>query len=270
MPVAEFAGSRGWGYDGVLLYAPHPAYGTPEDLKALVDAAHGRGLMVMLDVVYNHFGPEGNYLPLYAPDFFTRAPHALGRRRSPTSAPPVRALLHRQRALLARASSASTACGSTPSTTSATDCRGEILEEIAERCAPPSPTGHVHLATEDNRNITRLHERGAGRQRRASTPPSGTTTSTTSPTSSPPARPRATTSTSPRAAGRKLARALAEGFAYQGEPSTYAAASRAACRAAHLPPTAFIDFLQNHDQVGNRAFGERLTGAGAGRRWLAR
>src|SRR5437870_4950209 len=60
MPLADFAGSRNWGYDGVLWYAPDSAYGGPEDLKALIDAAHQRGLMMMLDVVYNHFGPEGN------------------------------------------------------------------------------------------------------------------------------------------------------------------------------------------------------------------
>ncbi|PWE53984.1 hypothetical protein DEM27_23975, partial [Metarhizobium album] len=59
MPVAHFPGERGWGYDGVLQYAPHRAYGTPEEFKALIDAAHQRGLMVFLDVVYNHFGPEG-------------------------------------------------------------------------------------------------------------------------------------------------------------------------------------------------------------------
>ena len=71
MPVADFAGSRNWGYDGVLPYAPAHPYGTPDELKALIDEAHGLGLMVFLDVVYNHFGPEGNYLSLYAPSFFT-------------------------------------------------------------------------------------------------------------------------------------------------------------------------------------------------------
>ena len=70
MPLADFPGRRGWGYDGVLLYAPEARYGRPGDLKALVDAAHARGVAVFLDVVYNHFGPEGNYLHRYAPDFF--------------------------------------------------------------------------------------------------------------------------------------------------------------------------------------------------------
>ena len=72
MPVGEFSGRRGWGYDGVGLYAPHHAYGDPADLKLLVDACHQRGLAVLLDVVYNHLGPEGNYLPRFGPYFTDR------------------------------------------------------------------------------------------------------------------------------------------------------------------------------------------------------
>jgi maltooligosyltrehalose trehalohydrolase len=71
MPVADFPGARNWGYDGVLPFAPDAQYGRPEDLKRLVQSAHRHGLMVLLDVVYNHFGPEGNYLHVYAPQFFT-------------------------------------------------------------------------------------------------------------------------------------------------------------------------------------------------------
>jgi len=67
MPIATFPGSRGWGYDGVDLYAPYPPYGTPNELAAFVDACHARGLAVLLDVVYNHFGPDGNYWQTYAP-----------------------------------------------------------------------------------------------------------------------------------------------------------------------------------------------------------
>jgi maltooligosyltrehalose trehalohydrolase len=72
MPVAEFSGSRGWGYDGVDLYAPHHAYGGPEGLKRLVNACHAKGLAVLLDVVYNHVGPSGNYLERFGPYFTTR------------------------------------------------------------------------------------------------------------------------------------------------------------------------------------------------------
>ena len=74
MPVSEFPGSAGWGYDGVDLYAPHHAYGSPDDLKTLVNACHEKGLAVILDVVYNHLGPAGNYLPRFGP-YFTDAYH---------------------------------------------------------------------------------------------------------------------------------------------------------------------------------------------------
>src|SRR5207244_11967721 len=75
MPIAVFPGTRGWGYDGTYLYAPSSRYGRPEDLKRLVEACHERGLAIFLDVVYNHFGPEGNYLPTIAPYFFTQRHH---------------------------------------------------------------------------------------------------------------------------------------------------------------------------------------------------
>ncbi len=71
MPVAEFPGRFGWGYDGVDLYAPSRLYGTPDDLRAFVDRAHALGIGVILDVVYNHLGPDGNYLAEFSPDYFT-------------------------------------------------------------------------------------------------------------------------------------------------------------------------------------------------------
>ncbi|HVF17542.1 MAG TPA: alpha-amylase family glycosyl hydrolase, partial [Steroidobacteraceae bacterium] len=69
LPIATFPGRRGWGYDGVLPFAPHPTYGRPDDLKRLIEAAHAHGISMILDVVYNHFGPEGNYLHRYASGF---------------------------------------------------------------------------------------------------------------------------------------------------------------------------------------------------------
>jgi maltooligosyltrehalose trehalohydrolase len=75
MPIADFPGDRNWGYDGVLIYAPARCYGSPEDLRMLVDAAHGRGIAVILDVVYNHFGPDGNYLARFSDQYFSRKHH---------------------------------------------------------------------------------------------------------------------------------------------------------------------------------------------------
>ncbi len=75
MPLADSPGRCNWGYDGVLPFAPEHSYGRPESLKRFVQSAHERGLMVLLDVVYNHFGPDGNYLHLYAPQFFTTRHH---------------------------------------------------------------------------------------------------------------------------------------------------------------------------------------------------
>ena len=72
LPVAEFSGEHGWGYDGVDLFAPHHAYGGPDGLKRLIDACHGHGLAVIMDVVYNHLGPSGNYLSLFGPYFTQR------------------------------------------------------------------------------------------------------------------------------------------------------------------------------------------------------
>ena len=72
MPVAEFPGARGWGYDGVDLFAPHHSYGGPDAMKRFVDAAHGHGLGVILDVVYNHLGPEGSYIAKFGPYFTDR------------------------------------------------------------------------------------------------------------------------------------------------------------------------------------------------------
>ena len=72
MPLATFPGRRGWGYDGVDLFAPFPAYGTPAELAAFVRACHACGLAVLLDVVYNHLGPDGNYLAQYGPYFTDR------------------------------------------------------------------------------------------------------------------------------------------------------------------------------------------------------
>ena len=105
MPLADFPGRRNWGYDGVLPFAPDSSYGAPDDLKRLVDRAHGLGLMMFLDVVYNHFGPAGNYLHAYAQSFFTerhQTPWGAGLNFDGPESEAGAGLLRPQRAVLAR------------------------------------------------------------------------------------------------------------------------------------------------------------------------
>ncbi|MFD1912205.1 malto-oligosyltrehalose trehalohydrolase [Halodurantibacterium flavum] len=253
MPVAQFAGNRGWGYDGVLPYAPHPAYGSPDDMKAFVDACHRHGLMVLLDVVYNHFGPEGNYLGAYAPDFFdpdrqTPWGNAIAYDRDPVR----RFFIENALYWMEEFHLDGLRLDAVDHVRDPSD--PEILAEIALRVREKFP--NAHLTTEDNRNITRLHERdGMGRPRLYSGEWNDDFHNV--------AHVIATGETEGYYADfaedhwTKFARALAEGFIWQGEYSAHADAARGA-PSAHLPPTAFVDFLQNHDQTGNRAFGERL------------
>ena len=235
---------------------PIAAYGTPDELKALVDAAHDHGLMIFLDVVYNHFGPDGNYLQLYAPQFFrddvtTPWGAAIDFRR-----PEVRALLHRERALLADGISLRRAALRRRARHRRTDWLDEMAAEVR---ATVEPGRHVHLVLEHDGNDA------VASAARTSTR-SGTTTRINVLHVLLTGEDDGYYADYAEQPAWKLARCLAEGFVYQGEPSPYRRASRAACRAADLPPTAFVLFLQNHDQIGNRAFGERLTDAGRTRR----
>ena len=248
MPVAQFAGSRGWGYDGVLPYAPHPAYGTPDDLRAFVDAAQQRGLMVLLDVVYNHFGPEGNYLHAYAEPFFDASRHTpWGAGIDYTRTPVRRFFIENALYWLREFRLDGLRLDAIDQIRDPSE--PELLVELAQEVRARITDRPVHLTTEDNRNVTHLHERRNGAvalhtaewnddmHNAAHVLATGEADAYYRPFADDPSR--------------HLARALAEGFAFQGpergEPS------------AHLPPAAFVDFLQNHDQTGNRALGERLV-----------
>ncbi|MFQ8430990.1 malto-oligosyltrehalose trehalohydrolase [Amaricoccus sp. W119] len=257
MPVSQFDGNRGWGYDGVLLRAPHNAYGTPDDLRALVDAAHARGLMVLLDVVFNHFGASGNYLAAYAPEFFREgAPTPWGAAIAYDRAPVRRFFIdaalgwigeYRLDGLRLDAIDHVRDPGSDP----------EILIEIAREIRAAFPDREIHLTTEDNRNVTHLHERGEG----------GAVPLYTAEWNDDFHNAAHVIATGEIEGyyedfaehhWETFGRILAEGFGYQGEHSPHGGGARGT-PSAHLPPLAFVDFLQNHDQVGNRAFGERLS-----------
>ncbi|HTU55861.1 MAG TPA: malto-oligosyltrehalose trehalohydrolase [Acetobacteraceae bacterium] len=252
MPLADFPGRRNWGYDGVLPYAPDAGYGPPEALKALIDAAHGLGLMVLLDVVYNHFGPDGNYLAAYAGAFFRRDTATPWGTAIDFRQPEVRAFFT-DNALLwlleyrfdGLRFDAVHAIGDR-----------DFLRELASSLrGAVEPGRDVHLVLENDENDSGLlragpDELGFDAQWSDDAHHALHVLLTGERSGYYADYPE------PAAA---LARALAEGFAYQGEPSEYRHTARRGTKSGHLPPTAFVAFLQNHDQVGNRAFGERLT-----------
>ncbi len=257
MPLADFGGRWNWGYDGVLPFAPDESYGTPEQLKQLIDAAHGYGLMVFLDVVYNHFGPDGNYLHRYAPQFFTE------RRQTPWGAaidyakPPVRDFFINN-ALYWIQEYRFDGLRLDAVHEIVDERRPTILEDIAVAVhAAVGPDRHVHLVLENDDNAAQLLARtrdGAPLHYTAQWDDDVHHAAHVVLT-------REDSGYYADYADRPLARlgrGLAEGFIYQGERSPYRDRARGQ-PSADLPPIAFVNFLQNHDQVGNRAFGERLT-----------
>ncbi|MBV9757465.1 MAG: malto-oligosyltrehalose trehalohydrolase [Alphaproteobacteria bacterium] len=246
MPIADFPGQHNWGYDGVLPYAPDAAYGTPDDLKALIDAAHGLGLMIFLDVVYNHFGPDGNYLHAYAAAFFDESKHtpwgaAIDFRRQPVRDFFIENALYwlieyRFDGLRFDAVHAIP--------------QPEFLDAMAARIRQGvEPGRHVHLVLEHGGNKASHLRAGFDAQWADDTHHclhvmlTGETEGYYGDFQEP---------------APLLARCLAEGFGYQGEVSRYSGKPRGE-PSADLPTTAFVIALQNHDQIGNRAFGERLT-----------
>ncbi|HEX4615198.1 MAG TPA: malto-oligosyltrehalose trehalohydrolase, partial [Stellaceae bacterium] len=258
MPIGDFPGGRNWGYDGVLPYAPDSSYGRPEDLKALVDAAHARGLMVLLDVVYNHFGPEGAYIHPIAPRTFTdrhKTPWGAAINFDGSDSGPVREfVIHNALYWIEEFHLDGLRLDAVHAILD--DSPKHLLEELAERVRAATPDRHIHLILENEENhAERLVRDGNGKPRwytaqwnddvhhvlhvAASGETKGYYADYKSDT-------------------EKLGRALAEGFAFQGELMPYRGHPRGA-PSADLPPTAFVAFIQNHDQVGNRAFGDRVT-----------
>jgi len=257
MPLADFAGRRNWGYDGVLWYAPDSVYGRPDDLKALIDEAHLRGLMVFLDVVYNHFGPEGNYLGRYAPGFFTEAQTPWGSAID-YRVPQVRAFAienalywlreYRFDGLRLDAVHAIPELGEISMLHDLSVAVGKLAAETRR---------HIHLVLENDDNSASALDAGQD-------PPRGKYRAQWNDdyhhawhvwlTGETQGYYRDYT-TSPMA---DVARALASGFVYQGEASAHRGGQLRGEPSGKLHPTAFVNFLQNHDQIGNRALGDRL------------
>jgi len=258
MPVADFPGLRGWGYDGVLQYAPDSAYGSPDDLKSLIAAAHRRGLSMMLDVVCNHFGPEGNWLHSYAPQFFTdrhRTPWGSAINLDGADSRTVRDFfIHNALYWLEEYHFDGLRFDAIHAI--ADDSTPHFVTEMAQAIHDgPGRERHIHLVLENGKNQARYLGAPGARDTHDAQWNDDVhhclhvilTGETDGYYEDYAERPHA-----------MLCRCLAEGFGYQGEPSRHEGHVRGE-RSAHLPPTAFVPFLQNHDQIGNRAFGERLA-----------
>ena len=248
MPIAAFPGAHNWGYDGVLQFAPHASYGSPDDLKALVDEAHALGLSIFLDVVYNHFGPDGNYLSHYAPGFFTHQYKTPWGDAIDFAEPHVQQFfvdniyywLEEFRFDGLRFD----ACHAIWNKF----WLGDTIQQVR---AHYQGKRHVHLVAENDDNAASLlgdrfvaqwNDDGHHVLHVLLT---GETEGYYADYAENPAE--------------KLARCLAEGFIYQGEASPHRQGSLRGEVSQHLPLTSFVLFLQNHDQIGNRPFGERLT-----------
>ncbi|HEY8605491.1 MAG TPA: malto-oligosyltrehalose trehalohydrolase [Noviherbaspirillum sp.] len=252
MPIADFPGQRNWGYDGVLPYAPDTAYGTPEQLKELIDTAHGLGMMVFLDVVYNHFGPDGNYLGAYAGDFF----------RDDIKTPWGQAIDFRRRQV--RDYFIENAIywldeyrfdGLRFDAVHAISEK-DFLVEMAERIrAAFPPERHLHLVLENDDNSARMLAQQPGRLYDAQWNDDLHHVLHVMLTG----EHEGYYAGYINQAAERLARGLSEGFVYQGEAPLYPGGEPRGEPSGHLPPTSFVLFLQNHDQIGNRAFGDRLT-----------
>ncbi|HEY8564701.1 MAG TPA: malto-oligosyltrehalose trehalohydrolase [Beijerinckiaceae bacterium] len=260
LPLADFPGRRNWGYDGVLPYAPDAAYGSPDDLKRLVDRAHALGLMIFVDVVYNHFGPAGNYLHAYAKSFFTdrhQTPWGAGINFDGRSGGPVRDyFVHNALYWLEEFHVDGLRFDAVHAILD--DSETSIIVEIAARAREALPGREVHLVLENDANEARWLARDQASRPTLHTAQwnddlhhcwhvlvTGESDGYYADYADAPVK--------------RLGRCLAEGFAYQGEPSAHRGGETRGEPSGHLPPSAFVGFLQNHDQIGNRAFGERIS-----------
>ncbi|MGH7438883.1 MAG: malto-oligosyltrehalose trehalohydrolase, partial [Polyangiaceae bacterium] len=247
MPVAAFAGSRGWGYDGVAHFAPFAPYGTPQELAAFVDEAHRRGLRVLLDVVYNHFGPRGNHLRRFVPGAFTtRFASPWG--ETPDYANPIMReyVLANVRYWLEHFRFDGLRLDATHAMHD--DGPRHILREITKVAHGLSPRRMVFA--EDDRNDPRLlgeHEIDAVWADDFHHQTHVTLTGE-----------RDGYYAAYEGGPSEIARTIMTGWCFEGQRYTPWGAPRGA-PATGLPAEAFVYCLQNHDQVGNRALGERIT-----------
>jgi maltooligosyltrehalose trehalohydrolase len=267
MPVADFAGRWNWGYDGVALYAPSRAYGRPDDLRRLVDRAHRLDLSVLLDVVYNHLGPDGSYLRRFSPEYVSTrhsTPWGDALNFDGDGSAPVRAFVTENAAYWVREFHVD---GLRLDATHAIvdDSPRHILADVGTAARAAAPGREVTVIAEDNRNFDRLIRPAsaggyaldgewtddfhhilrrmlAGDSEGYFADFSGTVD--------------------------ELVTAVRDGWFYRGQFAPHFGSKRGTDPAG-IPPQRFVIALQTHDQVGNRAFGGRLHHAIDAAAWRA-
>ena len=260
MPLADFPGARNWGYDGTLQFAPDASYGPPDALKRLVDTAHGLGLMVLIDVVYNHFGPDGNYLHAYCPQFFNPArqtPWGAAINFDGADARTVRDFFIHN-ALYWTEEFRFDGLRMDAVHAIRDDSAPDIVQEICSALqAGPGRDRHVHVVLENDRNEARRLARD-GQSRPLSA------TAQWNDDLHHAAHVLLTGETDgyyldfAQVPLERFTLALARGFVYVGQPSAFRDGQARGEACDGLPLCAFVSYLQTHDQVGNRAQGERL------------
>jgi maltooligosyltrehalose trehalohydrolase len=261
MPVADFPGQRGWGYDGVLLFAPDAVYGTPDELKALVDAAHALGMMVLLDVVYNHFGPEGNYLHAGSPAFFNPAhqtPWGAAINYDGELSRTVRDFfVHNALYWVEEFRFDGLRMDAVHAIRD--DSETDIVREICAALRDgPGRERHVHVVLENEANGAHYLERDAENRPSVATAQWNDDLHHAAHVLVTGERDGYYADYADDAVD-SFGVALAQGFVYQGQPSPFRHGERRGEPSAQLPLAAFVSFLQTHDQVGNRAFGDRIA-----------
>jgi maltooligosyltrehalose trehalohydrolase len=254
MPIAEFAGRFGWGYDGVDLYAPTHLYGSPDDLRRFVDTAHGLGLGAILDVVYNHLGPAGNYLGDFSPDYFTdKYTNDWGRALNFEGPAPARAFFVENAGYwIEEFHFDGLRLDATQDIHDAS--REHVIASIARRARDAAGTRSIYLVAENEPQDTRIVRppSAGGYGVDALWNDDAHHTAVVALTGR-----REAYYTDYEGSPQELISSAKYGYLYQGQHYSWQKQRRGS-PGLDLPPSAFVSYLENHDQVANSAFGRRL------------